>query len=147
MQGIKKGVLELADAVTINKADGDNVNKAEKARRAYEMALHLLNPATPTWTPPVLTCSALNLTGIDRIWETVLDHRHRMSETGELDQKRRHQALDWMWSRIEDGLRERFFSHPRIKERLAETRRAVEQGSLSPTAGAEQLLFLLDNNG
>ena len=147
LQGIKKGVLELADAVTINKADGDNIKNAEKARRAYEMALHLLNPATPTWTPPVLTCSALNLTGIDRIWETVLDHRRRMSETGELDQKRRHQALDWMWSRIEDGLRERFFSHPRIRERLAETRRAVEQGSLSPTAGAEQLLFLLDNNG
>ncbi|MCP3955615.1 MAG: methylmalonyl Co-A mutase-associated GTPase MeaB, partial [Desulfobacterales bacterium] len=64
LQGIKKGVLELADAVTINKADGDNIEKAEKARKSYEMALHLLNPATPTWSPPVMTCSAMEMTGL-----------------------------------------------------------------------------------
>ncbi len=146
LQGIKKGVLELADAVTINKADGDNVEKAEKARRSYEMALHLLNPATPTWSPPVLTCSALTLAGIDRIWTTVKDHRQRLSATGELDDKRRRQALAWMWSRIEDGLKERFYSHPRVSARLQDIEASVQRGELSPTVGAESLLFLLDND-
>ena len=146
LQGIKKGVLELADAVTINKADGDNVEKAEKARRSYEMALHLLNPATPTWSPPVLTCSALNMVGIDHIWSTVKEYRQRLSNTGELDEKRRRQALSWMWSRIEDGLRERFYSHPQVSSRLRDIEASVQRGELSPTVGAESLLFLLDNN-
>lgn len=145
LQGIKKGVLELADAVAINKADGDNVEKAEKARRSYAMALHLLNPASPTWSPPVLTCSALTTNGVDQLWETVNDHRRRLSATGELDQKRRHQAVAWMWSRIEDGLKERFFSNPAIRSQLKGVRAAVERGEQSPTAGAEKLLFLLDN--
>jgi LAO/AO transport system kinase len=146
LQGIKKGVLELADAVAINKADGDNLEKAAKARRSYEMALHLLNPATPTWSPPVLTCSALTMAGVDNLWATVKDHRQRLSATGELDQKRRRQALAWMWSRIEDGLKERFFGNPEISSRLQEVEASVERGELSPTVGAETLLFLLDNN-
>jgi len=146
LQGIKKGVLELADAVTINKADGDNVEKAEKARRSYELALHLLNPATPTWSPPVLTCSALAMTGIDRIWETIQDYRQRMAATGELEEKRRRQAVAWMWSRIEDGLKERFFNDTRVKSQLSRVKAAVARGDLSPTAGADTLLFLLDNH-
>jgi len=146
LQGIKKGVLELADAVAINKADGDNMEKAEKARRSYEMALHLLNPATPTWSPPVLACSALTLSGVDTLWETIQDHRRRLSATGELDEKRRRQALAWMWSRIEDGLKERFFGNHKVKGRLREIEASVKRGELSPTAGAEKLLFLLDND-
>jgi LAO/AO transport system kinase len=146
LQGIKKGVLELADAVAINKADGDNREKAEKARRSYEMALHLLNPATPTWSPPVLTCSALTLAGVDAIWETIKDYRSKMSATGELEEKRRRQALAWMWSRIEDGLKDRFFGHPAVGERLKEIEASVERGELSPTMGAETLLFLLDKD-
>lgn len=146
LQGIKKGVLELADAVAINKADGDNLEKAEKARRSYEAALRLLKPATPTWLPPVLTCSALTLAGVDTLWETILDHRRRLSATGELNDKRRHQALAWMWSRIEDGLKERFFNHPEVRARLAKIEAAVARGKLSPTVGAETLLFLLDND-
>ncbi|MGA6926548.1 MAG: methylmalonyl Co-A mutase-associated GTPase MeaB [Desulfosarcina sp.] len=147
LQGIKKGVLELADAVAINKADGDNLDKAEKARRSYEMALHLLNPATPTWSPPVMTCSALTMAGVEALWKTVQDHRKRMSATGEIDQKRRRQALAWMWSRIEDGLKERFFNHPKVNARLRTVEAAVERGELTPTVGAESLLFLLDNAG
>ncbi|MBC2713582.1 MAG: methylmalonyl Co-A mutase-associated GTPase MeaB [Desulfosarcina sp.] len=77
LQGIKKGVLELADAVAINKADGDNVEKAEKARRSYEIALHLLNPATPTWSPPVLSCSALTLAGVEGVGLDVVPYRGR----------------------------------------------------------------------
>ncbi len=145
LQGIKKGVLELADAVAINKADGDNVEKAERARRSYELALHLLNPATPTWSPPVKTCSALTMAGVEELWDTIQDHRRRLTATGELAEKRRRQALAWMWSRIEDGLKERFFAHPKIKARLREIESSVERGDISPAVGAETLLFLLDN--
>jgi LAO/AO transport system kinase len=146
LQGIKKGVLELADAVAINKADGDNLEKAEKAQRSYEMALHLLNPATPTWSPPVLTCSALTMAGVDTIWKTIQDYRQRLSGTGELEEKRRRQALAWMWSRIEDGLKERFFNHPAVIDRLSKIEASVERGDLSPAVGAETLLFLLDKD-
>jgi LAO/AO transport system kinase len=146
LQGIKKGVLELADAVAINKADGDNIEKAEKARQSYEIALHLLNPATPTWTPPVLACSALTLAGIDKLWATIRDHRKKMSDSGELEQNRRRQALAWMWSRIEDGLKQRFADNPMVKLRIRGVEASVERGELSPTVGAESLLFLLDNN-
>ncbi len=145
LQGIKKGVLELADAVAVNKADGDNVEKARKAAKAYQMALHLLNPATPTWYPPVLTCSALTLEGVDTIWETVCQHRRKLSATGELEEKRRGQALQWMWSLLEDGLKERFYNHPAVKDRLESISAEVVKGRKAPTVAAQELLFLLDN--
>lgn len=146
LQGIKKGVLELADAVTINKADGDNVEKAENARQSYETALHLLNPPTPTWNVPVLTCSALTMAGVEKLWETIQEHRRKLSDTGELAEKRRRQALAWMWSRIEDGLKERFHGNRQVRARLRDIEASVQRGELSPTLGAETLLFLLDNN-
>lgn len=145
IQGIKKGVLELADAVAINKADGDNMEKTEKARKVYETALHFLNPSTPIWTPPVLTCSAREMTGIDAIWKVILDHREKLSKSGELERKRQKQALDWMWSLVEEGLRERFFKNPDIKKQLSKITRDVEKGRISPTVAAYKLLFTPDN--
>jgi LAO/AO transport system kinase len=100
IQGIKKGILELADAIAVNKADGDNVKKAEVARKQYETAIHYLAPSLPIWTPPVLTCSALEMIGIEEIWQTVLEHREKFMETGELEANRRKQAVDWMWSLV-----------------------------------------------
>ena len=100
--------------------------------------------AVMPWSPPVLACSALTLAGVNTLWETILKYRRRLTETGELAEKRRRQALAWMWSRIEDGLKERFFGHPAIGERLKEIEASVERGDLSPTVGAETLLFLLD---
>jgi len=146
LQGMKKGVLELADALAINKADGDNVKKAERARKEYENALHYLRPATPTWTPPVLTCSAKDddRPGIRKIWETVLDHRQKLSATSELEEKRRRQAVDWMWDLIKEGLQDRFQADPSVRRRLNELERAVSDGETAPTAAATQLLFLLD---
>jgi LAO/AO transport system kinase len=83
LQGIKKGVLELADALAVNKADGDNMRKVPKRpARSYELALHLISPATATWTPPVLTCSALERRGLSTIWQTVLDHREKLEAPG-----------------------------------------------------------------
>ncbi|MCP4689297.1 MAG: methylmalonyl Co-A mutase-associated GTPase MeaB [Desulfobacterales bacterium] len=146
LQGIKKGVLELADAVTINKADGDNIQKARRARKEYETALRLIKPSTPTWTPPVLTCSALSLNGLEEIWSTVLSHREKLTGTGELAENRRTQALDWMWSLIHEGLAERFYHHPEIQSHLPEIARDVESGNLAATAAASKLLFFLDKN-
>jgi LAO/AO transport system kinase len=145
LQGIKKGILELADAIAITKADGDNVEKANKAARTYENALHFLRPASPVWRPPVLTCSALEMTGIREIWQTVLNHRKILSDSGELEQKRQQQALDWMWSLLEEGLKYRFNQNPEVKKHLPKLTRGVEKGTTTPTIAAEKLLFFLDN--
>lgn len=145
LQGIKKGILELADGIAITKADGDNVAKAHKAARTYDNALHFLRPASPVWIPPVLTCSAVDGTGIREIWQTVLSHRKKLSDSGELAQKRQQQALDWMWSLIEEGLKYRFNQNPEVKKHLPKLIRGVEKGTTAPTIAAEELLFFLDN--
>jgi LAO/AO transport system kinase len=144
IQGIKKGVLELADAIAINKADGDNIQKAREARKEYEKALRLVKPASSTWTPPVMTCSALTLTGVDEIWETVLSHRTVHEKTGELQANRKKQAVDWMWALVEDGLKDRFFRLQEVKQRLDAVTRSVERGETVPTVAANGLLRFLD---
>lgn len=146
LQGIKKGVLELADAVAINKADGDNITRANRTRRTFENALHLLSPISPTWIPPVLTCSALEMTGIEGLWETICRHRVKITETGEMRAKRKAQGLDWMWSLVQEGLRDRFYRHPVIADMLPKITRQVENGETTPTAAAVRLLFSLDND-
>jgi LAO/AO transport system kinase len=144
LQGIKKGVLEIADAIAVNKADGDNVKKTEQARNAYENALHLLTPVSSFWSPPVLTCSAKEMTGIRQIWETVLDHRKKLTDAGELDIKRKQQSLAWMWSLVEEGLKERFRKNREVKKCLRKISRKVEDGTMTPTIAAEELLSCLD---
>jgi GTPase len=144
LQGIKKGILELADAVAVNKADGDNVERAEFARKQYETALHFLAPSSPNWTPPVLTCSALGMIDIDVIWENVVKHHTIFSKTGELKANRKKQAVDWMWSLVKDGLNDRFYQNPEVKKILPETIRAVENETIASTIAASRLLNLLD---
>jgi LAO/AO transport system kinase len=146
LQGIKRGVLELADALVINKADGDNIANARKAARIYENALQMLQAPSPSWKPPVLTCSALEMTGIAEIWQTVMKFHQKLGASGELVDKRQKQALDWMWSLVEDGLKERFYTHPEIKKRLAKITREVAKGKTAPTLAADKLLFFLDNH-
>jgi len=146
IQGIKKGILELADAVAVNKADGDNIEKAELARKQYANALHLLMPATPSWTPPVLTCSALEMTGIDVIWENVLEHRKKLMHTGELAEKRQAQALDWMWALVEEGLKLRFHKNTEITQLLPKLQKAVINGKTAPTVAASTLLLATEND-
>ncbi|MEW6674140.1 MAG: methylmalonyl Co-A mutase-associated GTPase MeaB [Thermodesulfobacteriota bacterium] len=147
LQGIKKGILELADAIVINKADGNNIEKARLAKKAYENALSLLTPSSPSWSPPVLTCSALELTGIDAVWDTVLDHREKLTATGEFDQKRRNQAFDWMWMLVEEGLKARFFSNKEVQAQLPKIKQAVAAGAVTPAAAANDLLALLEKKG
>jgi len=145
LQGIKKGILELADAVAVNKADGDNVERAEFARKQYETALHFLAPSSPNWTPPVLTCSALEMIDIDVIWETVLKHHRTFTQTGELKANREKQAVDWMWSLVKEGLKDRFYQNPDVKKVLPETIKEIENGTIASTVAASRLLHLLDN--
>jgi len=147
LQGIKKGFLEMADALAINKADEDNVERAKMARKDYETALHLLRPASPNWTPPVTMCSAKERTGITEIWEIVLKHRDTMTASGELAERRRSQSLAWMWSLVEEGLRERFSHHPEIRRELPQLTFQVEHGQLSPTAAACRLLSVFARGG
>jgi len=140
IQGIKKGLVELADALAVNKADGDNVQAAERARRDYLSALHLLRPVSQAWSPPVLTCSAVTMQGIGEVWQTVLDHRDRLSKTGELQEKRRTQSLDWMWSMIGEGLKEQFHDHAGVRALLPGVLSRVARGTLAPGAAARELL-------
>ena len=142
LQGIKKGVLELADAIAINKADGNNIENAEKAKIEYKNALNLLTPSSKVWKPPVLTCSAVTMAGIEDIWQTILDHRKKLEVAGELNEKRRRQALDWLWALVEEGLRERFYRNPDIEKSLPGIVKAVEKGDTAPTAAAHRLLDL-----
>ncbi|TNF33564.1 MAG: methylmalonyl Co-A mutase-associated GTPase MeaB [Deltaproteobacteria bacterium] len=140
LQGIKRGVMELADLVAVNKADGENVRRAKQAAHDYRAALHYLHHADALWQPRVVTCSALEDTGLDALWQGVLDHRETLTGAGELEARRRHQTLRWMWSLVDEGLRERFRAAPAVAERLPEVTAAVEAGSLAAPRAAEELL-------
>lgn len=149
LQGIKRGVLELADAIAVNKADGDNIENAEKTRKAYADALHLLAPSSSAWVPPVVTCSAVTMAGVEDIWDTVREHRQKLSEAGELERKRKRQALDWMQFLLEEGLKEWFYATPEIKQELPLLRRSVANGETTPTAAVKKMLdiFTGDRKG
>ena len=142
LQGIKKGILELADAIVINKADGNNIERAREARSEYESALNLMESKSSVWSVPVLTCSALTMDGLEDVWKTILDYRQKLTDGGELTEKRRLQSVDWMWSLVQDGLKDRFFENQKVKALLPDIIGAVEKGQTSPTAAAYELLSL-----
>ncbi len=140
LQGIKKGILEMADTLVINKADGDNLNRAEQARRLYESALHLLAPDNPRWSPPVLTCSALEGSGLEEIWQTICRHRELLTDSGDLARRRNRQSIDWLHQLLAEGLRSWFYGLPEIRDELPALLRAIEERSISPAAAAASLL-------
>lgn len=140
LQGIKKGVLELADMIAVNKADGENEARAKQAAGEYRSALHILNPASPTWTPPVMTCSGLKGLGLEKLWEQILLHRQKLTESGELEAKRREQQLRWMWSMLEDRLLTQLKSNAAVKKLLPEIEAGVVAGTLTPTLAVDRIL-------
>jgi LAO/AO transport system kinase len=139
LQGMKKGVLELADMIAINKADGDNRRRAEAAAGDYRAALHLMRPATPTWNPPVMLCSGLADEGLDELWEQVRIHREKLTATGELDDKRRGQQVRWMWSMLDDRLRDDLRGRAEVMSALEQLERSVREGSVTATAAVDDL--------
>ncbi|MCF8110687.1 MAG: methylmalonyl Co-A mutase-associated GTPase MeaB [Desulfobacteraceae bacterium] len=143
LQGIKRGIIELADAVAVNKADGNNVEMAEKARKDYENALHLMGAGSELWRPPVLTCSALETSGIDEIWDAVLKHRRKMEDSGELARKRKEQARQWFEFLVEEGLKDWFYGLSEIKRLIPELEQRLEKGETTAMAAARRLLRLV----
>ena len=142
LQGLKKGILELADMIAVNKAD-DAGARATAAAAEYRAALHILTPASATWAPPVVTLSGLTGQGLREAWTKVLDHRARLQATGELQAKRRSQDIRWMWALVDERMHERLTSDPAVSGRVPEIEHRVAAGTLSPNAGADAIAELL----
>lgn len=140
LQGIKKGVLELADVIAVNKADGDYELQAREAARELAGALRLMRSAEAAWTPPVLTCSGLEGTGLDELWAQVELHDRTLSESGELDARRRRQQVDWTWTMVRDTLLARLHEHPEVRKITPELERQVRDGLLTPSLAADRIL-------
>jgi LAO/AO transport system kinase len=144
LQGIKKGVIELADMIAVNKSDGDNVQRAKAAAAEYRAALNILAPRLPNWSPPVLAYSALTGQGIEDLWSKVLTYRDKMTAAGELTARRREQQVKWMWSMLEERLTARLRSDAAIRAKLRTAEAAVAAGKLAPTLAVEQIAALIE---
>jgi LAO/AO transport system kinase len=144
LQGLKKGILELADMLAVTKADGDNRGRAKAAAAEYGAAFNILAPRSPHWTPPVVTCSAIAEEGIDTIWNAVLDHRARLRAGGEFDARRREQQVKWMWTMLEDRLLRRLHEDEALRQRLPALEAAVASGALSPGLAVEEIATALN---
>ncbi|MBQ1113019.1 methylmalonyl Co-A mutase-associated GTPase MeaB [Streptomyces sp. C3-3] len=140
LQGIKKGVLELADTIAVNKADGPHERDARSAARELAGALRLMHPVDAAWTPPVLTCSARESSGLDTLWERLEQHRALLESTGRLAAKRRDQQVDWTWTMVRDDLLDSLHSHPAVRKLAPELEQRVREGTLTATLAAEEIL-------
>ncbi len=140
LQGIKKGVLELADIIAVNKIDNLGVQAAHQAVHQYKNAVHILQPPSPNWAVPVLTCSGLSGKGLDELWTRVLEHRETLTKSGEIANKRRRQRVNWMWSMVEDRLLDAVRAHPGVRARLPDLLRGVDDGSVTVTLAAIEIL-------
>lgn len=144
LQGIKKGIMELADAIVINKADGDNLVKAQVARGEYERMIEYIRPATEGWQTHAYLCSAVRKTGLDDLWQIIRIFARTTREKGSFRKRREGQLLDWMHSMIDEHLHNLFFDDPVVTGRMPEVRASVLQGTISPTQGVAELIHLFD---
>ncbi len=140
LQGIKKGVLEIADMIAVNKADGENELKAKQAAVHYRNALKIMKHTSPNWTPPVALCSGLTAVGLDALWAKIEEHKATLTRTGELAEKRRRQRIGWMWSMLENRLMDSLKTHPKVVEMLPSIQHDVAEGKLTITLGVERIL-------
>lgn len=144
LQGIKKGVLELADIVVVNKADGEHAVEARSAARELSGAIRLIYPRDTLWRPPVLTMSALEGTGLTELWDTIVKHRDVLTEAGEFDARRRRQQVDWTWAMVRDAVVDRVLSSPAVRAIRGEIERQVRDGELTATLAAQRILDAAD---
>ena len=142
LQGMKRGIIEMIDGMAINKADGDNLRQAERARVEYAGALHLFPTSADGWSPRVLTCSSLHGQGIAAIWEMVLEHRRQLEANGHFARRRSRQALQWMHELIGLGLEDAFRQDHSVAARLPSLQSAVDRGQITPFAASRELLSL-----
>jgi LAO/AO transport system kinase len=144
LQGLKKGVVELADMIAVNKADGDNIVRAKAAAAEYRAALHILSPRSPHWSPPVVTYSALTRDGIDKMWALVLEHKEKLSAAGELATRRGEQQVKWMWEMLEERLLAPLRSERALKTALPRIDADVAASRLAPNAAVEEIAEMLE---
>ncbi len=140
LQGIKRGLMELADMLVVNKADGATKERAHQAARTYANAVRYLHPADAPWLPPVLTCSALENEGIDEVWQKVESYRDTMTEAGLFGERRREQRLNWLWSMVNTRVREDLAKHPALQSTVAKLENDVQAATLAPTTAANEIL-------
>jgi len=143
LQGIKKGLLELVDVVAVNKADGDNLPRARAAASSLKAALHILASTAGTEMPPILTYSALTGDGIGDLWKAIEAHRKKLASNGKLEEKRREQQVRWMWSLVDNHIRERLRTDPKLRSRMPALEKAVAEGKLPAALAAAEISKLL----
>jgi len=143
LQGIKKGLVELADMIAVNKADGDNVKRANLAAADYRSALHILHPRSEHWHPPVVTYSALTEAGIGDLWQKILDHRTAMNASSDFAARRRHQQVKWMWSMLEQRMLAKLRADASVRAKVKKVEAEVADGRLAPAVAAEQIAEML----
>jgi LAO/AO transport system kinase len=143
LQGIKKGLVELADMIAINKADGDNLKRARITAADYRGALHILAPRSEHWHPPVVTYSAMTGSGIAELWQKILDHRQAMNACGDFTARRREQQVKWMWSMLEQRMLARLRTEASVRAKVKKIESEVADGRVTPSLAAEQILELL----
>ena len=143
LQGIKKGLVELADMIAINKADGDNIKRANRTAADYRGALKILTPRSQHWFPPVVTYSALAGTGIAELWQKICEHRTAMNASGELAARRSQQQIKWMWAMLETRMMARLRSDPAIRAKVKQIEARVADGRVTPALAAEQIAEML----
>ena len=146
LQGIKKGIVELADIILVNKADGTLENIAKISAQDYRNALHLLRPATSNWDVPVQICSALKEHGIDNIWNKVIEFQEKLGTSGEITQRRRQQAKAWLWAELSEGLLMQLRQHPAAAAELVKIEANISNGSESPVTAARRLIGIFLGN-
>ena len=144
LQGIKKGIMELADAIVINKADGDNLLKAKVARAEYERMIEYIRPATEGWPTHAYLCSAYTKFGLPELWKVIQAFKEMTNESGVFQKRRRGQLLNWMHSMIDEHLHSLFFDDPVITGRMPEVKDAVLNGTISPTQAVKELVNMFD---
>lgn len=144
LQGIKKGIVELADGMAVNKADGDNVQRANLTRSQYSNALSLLAPATEGWKTKVVTCSALEKTGLDVLWSTVNEFVENTKNSGVFDRRRREQIIDWVYSMVEEDLKNRFYGNPRVAENRESIERQIMHNNITPAQAVQRFMELAE---
>jgi LAO/AO transport system kinase len=140
LQGLKKGLVEIADMIAINKADGDNITRARAAAAEYRAALHILSPRSKNWSPPVITYSAKTGDGIAELWANVVEHRKLLTASGEIAERRREQQVKWMWAMFEERLRTRLATDPKLKAKLPQLEAAVSAGRLSAAVAVDEIV-------
>jgi LAO/AO transport system kinase len=142
LQGIKRGIMELTDAIIINKADGDNEKKANIARSDYNNALHYLQPATKGWTAQAFTTSALTGKGIPELWDVIKKFEKTIKQSRVFEQRRKDQSIEWVFRMVEDTLRDEFYNDEKVQQAIASIKQEILKDKITPTLAAEKLLKL-----